>query len=915
MLRTRTQPSSRRGSTASLGPTLDLRNIPSGGLLNRNRSSRAASIASLPVLPSQQRLQNQIVTPPIISGAPRAVTRNTGISVPTPIRGLSRRETESTPTIPRHPLDEDIGPSLPSSIPTQIPRSSRVSGEEGAGSLPKKLVREFEQLQTAHPYVPYGAYVKRQAEELMQRSKRGQRQPGQPWNLTNTFSDDELRLILTDRNFAKKMLKAYDPAFKNVNPTTEDITRFMTVVNQDQGSRLYSQVEIGHNFPPLSQDISSRVREASEARIARHADLASRANLMLGQSSRLAPLSQLHTTARGLLEGNNPQETIDQGRREIAASGRTDIPREIAPYLAQASQTPEAFIRQYEVNYAPVIENFRREAARDFLERDLPTINNQFASRGAFYSGAREAALNKARERKERRIEDEISRLLVHGREEAMRNYHQSRSGHLRQAEIAGHAHQAQQEGRLGAAKALQESVATGQGALHHQLSALNQMGRTEQQQAQNELNVRQQEHREAMERPFMQHMRKAAIAKGGPHPQLYLSPESINPPPPSVYGLASGLLGQMTGLAGQQPPTQAHAKGGHVRKKYAAGDSVSRAAAQLQEMRQHIPETPEEAEMRQSAQAFKNYRANPMADYLFAAGSHQLANLNGSPMESFGQGSQLGMQAFKAAQGANLSAQEKYHNLMSKINQSKMYQRDFLSKHHNSMQRHEEMMRHHMAQEGETRRAHDIMGSRSMINRPVKISATERKLENDAKKDILRALRMKNEVGRLSGLIKQTSTGPVVGGIKSILPKTKIDNQIEVGTNKLILDMHQGMKNIPRSEEFLKRIESTKPNRSNYPEANEEALNLMNQGAEDVLDHSISTLLSAGWTPEKIEKQFKIKIPQHLLDEEEEDVDHTSETSEEDNIISMVDPEGNPLAVPLSQVEEALSLGATVAQ
>ena len=794
--------------------------------------------------------------------------------------------------------------------------------------LPEKLIGEFEGLQQAHPYVPYGAYVKRQAEELAARSKRGQRRPTQrpeEWDILQVLSDDERRLVLSDANFAREILQHYDPAFRTRPPSFRQVQSFRALF-YPESQRLFPAVQQGQNYPQFGAEQAERIRATHQARIAENTRLGQQAETMLGQTSRLAPLSPLHTTAKTMLQGNRPGESLRLGREEIAAAGRTDVPREIAPYLLKSAQTPAAFLRQYQADYAPVIENFRREAARDFLEHDLPAINNQFASRGAFHSGAREAALNKARADKERRIEHEVSKLLVHGHEQGMKNFHEHRHGHLKEAEIAGHAHQSKQESRLRAAEALRVNSGMEQAALHGQVTALSQLGNVEQQQAQSELNVRQQEHAQEMERPFIRQLQKAALPHGIMQPVPQLSAQSMNPPPPNPYTLASGALGMMAGLAGQQ---QHHAKGGHVRRGYASGDSVARAASQLQQMKGHIQDSPEEAEMRQSAQGFKNYRANPMADYLFAAGAHQLANINGSPMQAFGEGSQLGMQAYKAAQGANLSAQEKYHNLVDKMNQTKMYQQQFLANYHSKIQEHEEAsryhaahhgenIRHHKAMEEEKRRGVDLMGSATRTAAPGKMSATEKKLENDAKKDLLRSLRMKKELSHLGGLVKKTSTGPVIGSIKGVLPKTNIDNQIEVGTNKLILDMHQGMKNIPRSEEFLKRIETTKPNRTNYPEANEAALNMMNQGADDVMEHSISTLLSAGWTPEKIEKQFKIKVPEHFLEEAEgENSKEAGDMADEGrgNIINMLDPEGNPLEVPEDQVEEALRIGATIAQ
>jgi hypothetical protein len=797
--------------------------------------------------------------------------------------------------------------------------------------LPEKLIAEFEGLQEDHPYVPYGAYVKRQAEELAARGKRGQRRSGQPpeeWDILQVLSDDERRLVLADRTFAREILQQYDPAFQTTPPNAQQIDGFRRLVHTHGGGpQLFPGVQQGQGYPRFSPQETARIREVHQARLAENTRLGQQAETMLGQTSRLAPLGPLHTTAKTLLQGNNPRESLRLGREEIAAAGRTDVPHAIAPYLAKSAQTPAAFLRQYQTDYQPLIQNFRRESARDFLEHDLPAINNQFASRGAFHSGARQAALDNARADKERRIEQEVSKLLVHGHEQGMKNFHEHRHGHLKEAEIAGHAHQAKQDSRLRAAEALRVNSSMEQAGVHGQVAALEQLGRTEQQQAQSELNVRQQEHAEEMERPFLRQIQKSALPYGIMQPVPRLSPESINPPPPNVYGMGAGLLGQMAGLMGQQQQVH-HAKGGHVRRGYAAGDSVARAASQLQQMRGHIQESPEEAEMRQSAQGFKNYRANPMADYLFAAGSHQLANLGGSPMKAYGEGAQLGMQAYKAAQGANLSAQEKYHNLMDKINQTKMNQHQFLAQYHSKIQDQEEASRYHMAHHGENIRHHktmeeerkravDLMGSASTgTARPGKMSATEKKLENDAKKDLLRSLRMKKELSHLGGLVKKTSTGPMIGSIKGILPKTNIDNQIEVGTNKLILEMHQGMKNIPRSEEFLKRIETTKPNRTNYPEANEAALNMMNQGAGDVMEHSISTLLSAGWTPEKIEKQFKIKVPAHLLEEAEGEEAQLPVSEEgEGNNISMLDLEGNPLEVPEDQVEEALSMGATIAQ
>lgn len=775
------------------------------------------------------------------------------------------------------------------------------------------LKQEFENLQRNRPYITYGTGAKAAAQQLMQ---QGKRHLGKNWeNLRELFTPDEARLLLDDPEFAKEMLKAYDPSFAHKVPSSQDIRQFRDTINKSFPD-LYNKWNPMEDIPPEQSKI---IREGATEKRNENLKSLKQAESMMSQASRIAPLNPLHETAKQMLVANNPTKTIDLGRNEIAAASRTNIPHEIKSYLDQASQNPAAFLQQYEVDYRPVLDKFAAEARRNFFKQDMPNINNQFASHGAFHSSARQAALQKAMADREKMITQEAAKLAFHGREEAMKHFNEQRAGHHKAAELTTNAHQAKQHGHLAAADALRVNAAHEQTALQQHAGQLSHLGNVEQRQAQNELDVRMQEHEREMNRPYEQLAQKAAMMHGFPIPQQnQLSPALMNPSPPNPLSMGAGFLGQMAGMM-MQPQQQHHAEGGLVRRGYATGDSVAKAAQQLQQMRNGIQDTPEEVEMRESAQNFKNYNANPWADFLFTTGSHILANPGQQPMQAFGEGSLHGMDAFKKAQGANLNARERYSNLMDKINQTKMNQQQFIAQYGLNADQREEMARHHKAMEAESKRAHDIMSSHYNSQNELasskqiapKLSITERKLESDAKKDLLRSIRMKKEVGHLGELIKKTSSGPVIGGLKIIAPETKIDNQIRVKTNKLILDMHQGMKNIPRSEEFMKRIESTKPNRSNYQESNEEALNMMNEGANDVMEHSISALLSAGWNPEKIEKQFNIKVPQHFLEGEAEEAEPL-QTEDNGEMVSMIDPNGGHLSVPAAEVNEALRLGAT---
>src|SRR5271156_2611301 len=97
-------------------------------------------------------------------------------------------------------------------------------------TLQEKLIQEFEDLQKAHPYIPYGAGVKKKAEELLK--KRKHRAKGQTWDIhaKESLSDDELRLVITDRNFAKEILREFDPTFRSSLPSEQQAAAFSQMI-------------------------------------------------------------------------------------------------------------------------------------------------------------------------------------------------------------------------------------------------------------------------------------------------------------------------------------------------------------------------------------------------------------------------------------------------------------------------------------------------------------------------------------------------------------------------------------------------------------------------------------------------------------------------------------------------------------
>ncbi len=630
----------------------------------------------------------------------------------------------------------------------------------------------------------------------------------------------------------------------------------------------------------LDTQIASQKKQREDAvehRVKEDARLRNQFEELVPSTRRIAPLNKVHEQAEQLLNRGVGNNTLATARDKLAAAERMDVAAEIAPYLQRANRPTRESIQEFMTDYGPVIEGFRQEAAKDFLEHDLPKINSQFASKGAFFSGAREAALNKARADKEARIEREAAKLFAHGHEHAIKHHHMQREGTLKSAEIAGNARKSQKEALQHSANALRANAESEHGTNIQNVGALSNIARTQQEQAQHEIDVRMAEHREQQERPFVELARKSALAQGHQLPPFNFSPVGINPPPPNVFSAGAHLLGHAAGLhkmgygGGEQ-----YKKGGHVRNKYAKGGSIARHAAELQQMGNLMEGTPSSKiadESMREAQETRHHRIDPMGAYLMALSSHQMANPGKSMMQSFGEGSQMAFNAFNAAKNHNVDSKARYIKMTNAINQALMDQQQFLSKYHIQKSQQEETARAHNMQNAENARYHDMMFERQ-TEKPAKRSATEMNLEEEAKYKLLKSEKMKQELNYLSKLIKNTHTGPRWGFVKSHLPTTETDNEIRLLTNSIIIDMHQGMTNIPRSEAFLERLESTKPNIRNHYSANKLSVDIMNKGANDVNKSAISTLTSLGWTPKEI---------QAFLEEEKEKA-KSEDTLSQDN-------------------------------
>ena len=449
---------------------------------------------------------------------------------------------------------------------------------------------------------------------------------------------------------------------------------------------------------------------------------------------------------------------------------------------------------------------------------------------------------------------------------------------------------------------------------------------------------------------------REAEIAKGVPiqqrqmvNPGMISQSRSI---PPNVYGAGSAGLQYLTGLM----QNQGYAKGGHVENnKYKSIPSgqLAKSLQDWQDLQDNLPSSPYETEMLEEGRRLRSHQENPTAQHLITAGLHQLGNLrSGDQMKTFAEAQLHGMNARQAAKERNLSSKEKYMNLLGAINKSRLDQHQVLAAYHQHQLAQEEAKRHHGAMESHQKRAYDLAMSKAEatannqpnygrdINTPqfiskeheksysealgkrqvenmlgVKKTASDKKSEHDAVEAIKRAHSAQKEADKIKGWLDKTTTGPIAGRLKNITPfiKTKTDNNVQTATRSIIIDMHQAMKNIPRSEGFLKMLEETKPSVYNHKEANDTALHLIDSKAKDVLVTNMLTLLDQGWTPQHIEKKLGVKVPQELLEDHEAEI--PSSYSHAESSVKMITPEGIERMVPSHLIDEAIAHGGTLVE
>lgn len=520
------------------------------------------------------------------------------------------------------------------------------------------------------------------------------------------------------------------------------------------------------------------------------------------------------------------------------------------------------------------------EMTENYLSNILPKANLGYMG-GSWNSPQRRTHNEKVLSNLHKDVSRNLINLEAKTAEKGLEEAGQQRTRQLFAAKGAAEMLNQQQQEASRGAETLANLEKTKIGSDLAKIEAARTLGAEEQNFEGSRLEEMQREALRQQEYPLEMIERQLGASRGIPTGS-YATHQQISQQP-NYAAIGAGGIGNMA-TAMMYPQQLQQRKSGGLIQKYAPGGFVL----------PKVENDPQTQLIEQEAQSLMNEPYNPQQALL-----HGIAKAGDKIAERY-----TGMPGIAGDMADTHLAHQEAHavkrarglNLIQQVQASRVKQQNFLAEL-------EYKNKHHSETLGETSRHNKAMESLqesrggSGSNGPGGGSITDRKAAREAVAALRRSKSMKRELSTLSELSSKIKTGPVRGLLNSGYLKGEDANKMEVGANKLILDMHQGMKNIPRSEEFMKRIESTKPNVNNYPEANKMALKMMAEGVDDIEQNSIDTLLAAGYTMEDI---------QNIRQDHEE----SPETEISDGMVSVISPEGIPGKLPAHNLEKALARG-----
>ena len=264
---------------------------------------------------------------------------------------------------------------------------------------------------------------------------------------------------------------------------------------------------------------------------------------------RIAPMNEMHEQARTIAKKSlgNPLLDIAAKRAEQNLNNpKLNIQDRTNEYLNRIKESPEEYIDKHIATRTKrLIDVLKDEARESFLEDELPAVNNQFVMNGGFYSGAREAAIERAKRDRDRHIKREIARMLSHGEEQALAQYNTQNNLWSNLGQVAGQAAGRQSEienSNIGNLEKLEEAKKK---AVKQDALMIGQMANENQQQEQNQINAALHEWNEQTQHNTRQLEKEAAMLQGvvPVGRQIQTSEELGQPKAPNAMNSMGGMM------------------------------------------------------------------------------------------------------------------------------------------------------------------------------------------------------------------------------------------------------------------------------------------------------------------------------------------------------------------------------------
>jgi hypothetical protein len=592
----------------------------------------------------------------------------------------------------------------------------------------------------------------------------------------------------------------------------------------------------------------------------------------------VAPLNMRHAEAEDLVrraqQGTEAATAAQQRRAQRREEAIPPSPQILGEWERGRQALAEAdapFQEQIEKHFNPYWQKAygaRRELSDEQWKKIEPRIRASYVSMGAQNSPAMHEAIRTAytqHQDKLRREEDILqARLYDQARHSAAIQQQHALSRGREHASLGHH----QQEQLTREEVLAQQAVA--QQAVREQMdvAAMGQLAHQQQVQKQNEMQAQEREFNEETARPLQLLEAQSAISRG-------LTPTSLSsvvsippaPAPPSGANVLAGVLGAAQGLR------QAVAKGGRIKSKFAHGGmpSWSHLNQQLQEDR-YAPQ------QERIAQDLTDYQFDPVRNLMSRVSPHLMMARQGQGHYAIGHGMAEHFNDQRAAYDKRMLMKEKAANLYHAMNRSLMDQKHFLADYESKKASHAEtgryhdiMAQHHQRAEEENRRHHQAAESfhEQLLNqKSSQISKEDNKAIIQEKDRIRDAIKLQSTLDKLQKLYGRLGTGPNRGALAenkwdttaALSGMGSVDEIAEARalSNKLVTEIHQTMKNIPRAHAFVELIQSAKPNFRNPSPTNLKVIEDLQEGPAMALAHAKAELKDRGMNEEEIDSYIK---------------------------------------------------------